>query len=177
MKVALVGAFLIALAGSGSASAMPTDYQPQDGTYFKLSTQFRGTAMSLDVVNGGAHNNEIHLAPDGNFTGQFWHIVQVPGTDYYTLTTKFRGDGMCLDINLPSMRPHLNPCGNYTGQHWYIRHSSAGMQYRRLSNNTQGSDMCLDINPDDNAAEMRPCGNYTGQAWMFGDTGESTPTP
>ncbi|MBL6852959.1 MAG: ricin-type beta-trefoil lectin domain protein, partial [Alphaproteobacteria bacterium] len=85
--------------------------------------------------------------------------------------------GMCLDINLPSMRPHLNPCGNYTGQHWYIRHSSAGMQYRRLSNNTQGSDMCLDINPDDNAAEMRPCGNYTGQAWMFGDTGESTPTP
>ncbi len=156
------------------AWAMPTDYQPQDGTYYKLSTLFRGTDMSLDVVNGGPDDNKIHLAKDGNYSGQYWHIVPVPGSDSYMLTTQFRGNDMCLDINLPSMQPHLNPCGNFTGQRWHITSSFAGPQFRRLTNETQGSRICMDVNPPDNAAQMRPCGRFTGQAWMFTDTGQST---
>ena len=166
---------LAVIALSAAAWAMPTDYQPADGTYYKVSNQVRGTGMNLDVVNGGARNNEILLSPDGNFSGQLWHIAQAPGQNYYTLKTQFGGENMCLDINLPSMRPHLNTCGNYTGQHWHIVSSHAGPDFRALYNDTQGNGTCLDINRDDNAVEMRPCNRSAGQAWMFVDTGKSTP--
>jgi len=31
--------------------------------------------MCLDIFNGGTTNNQPHLAPCANLTGQFWHIT------------------------------------------------------------------------------------------------------
>ena len=34
---------------------------PDSNSYYKLSTQFRGTGMPLDVFNGGPQNNQARL--------------------------------------------------------------------------------------------------------------------
>jgi hypothetical protein len=65
--------------------------------YYKLSTEFRGDGMKLDVFNGGPKNNLTRLEPDQDISGQFWRLVgNRDGT--FRLSTLFRGPGMCLDI-------------------------------------------------------------------------------
>ena len=43
--------------------------------YYKLSTDFRGDGMKLDVFNGGPKNNRTRLEPDQDVSGQFWRLV------------------------------------------------------------------------------------------------------
>jgi hypothetical protein len=76
----------------------PTSAQSVDQSfYYKLSTQFRGNGMKLDVFNGGPKNNLTRLEPDQDVSGQFWRFVgNADGT--FRLSTLFRGRGMCLDI-------------------------------------------------------------------------------
>ena len=45
----------------------------QDGWY-RLTTQFRGPGMCLDIFNGGPDDNQPHLIPCANYSGQFWQI-------------------------------------------------------------------------------------------------------
>ena len=77
--------------------------------YYKLSTQFRGIGMKLDVFNGGPKNNLTRLEADQNVTGQFWQFRRnVDGT--FRLLTQFRGVNMCLDIfngGPNNNQPHL----------------------------------------------------------------------
>jgi hypothetical protein len=54
---------LVALAAYAQAPDGPT----------RLTTEFRGPGLCLDVVNGGPRNNFVELRPCGNFTGQMWH--------------------------------------------------------------------------------------------------------
>ena len=61
---ALATALLLLLAAP--ASAFDTS------VFYKLSTDFRGPGMQLDIANGGAMNNFSHLAPAGNYSGQYW---------------------------------------------------------------------------------------------------------
>jgi hypothetical protein len=65
--------------------------------HYKLSTQFRGEGMKLDVFNGGPKNNLTRLEPDQDVSGQFWRFAG-NGDDTFRLSTLFRGSGMCLDI-------------------------------------------------------------------------------
>ena len=48
---------------------------PDTNFYYKLSTQFRGTGMPMDVFNGGPSNNQARLDKDQNVTGQNWRFV------------------------------------------------------------------------------------------------------
>ena len=48
-----------------SASAQSVD----PSFYYKLSTQFRGNGMKLDVFNGGPKNNLTRLEPDQDVSG------------------------------------------------------------------------------------------------------------
>ena len=90
--------------------------------YYKLSTQFRGDGMKLDVFNGGPKNNMTRLEPDQDVSGQFWRLVRnADGT--FRLSTQFRGPGMCLDIfngGANNNQPQLAPSGNFSGQMWRI---------------------------------------------------------
>jgi len=136
-------------------------------SYYKLSTQFRGTGMPMDVFNGGSRNNQARLDRDQNVSGQNWRFTPA-GNGSWRLTTEFRGAQMCLDINPPTNRPELRPCGNYTGQFWQL--VPAG-NWVRLTTAFRGPGMCLDIDPDANQPELRPCGNFTGQFWRIAATG------
>lgn len=92
MKYATILASIVALVASAiTAQAFDT------GVYYRLSTQFRGPGMSLDVFNGGAKNNMTHLAPAADYSGQHWRLTPA-GNDYYRLKTMFRGEDMCLDV-------------------------------------------------------------------------------
>ena len=115
---------LPAVAGLLAWLSTPASAQSVDPSfYYKLSTQFRGNGMKLDVFNGGANNNQPHLVKCGNFTGQFWNIMVSEDGDRVRLTTKFRGPGMCLDIfngGVNDNQPHVVSCANFTGQLWTL---------------------------------------------------------
>ena len=71
-----------------SANSKPlADFNPKNSvtlqggfdprSYYRLTTQWRGTGKSLDVVNDGTNNNQLILADTGNYEGQFWKITKV----------------------------------------------------------------------------------------------------
>jgi|SRR5215471_15179895 len=111
-------ALLLACLASAPASAQGIDQT----FYYKLSTQFRGSGMKLDVLNGGPKNNMTRLEPDQDVSGQFWRFVGNPdGT--FRISSLFRGPGMCLDIfngGAKDNQSHLTGCGNFTGQFWSV---------------------------------------------------------
>lgn len=137
--------------------------------YYKLSTDFRGDGMKLDVFNGGPKNNRTRLEPDQDVSGQFWRLV-ANGDGTYRLSTLFRGQNMCLDIfngGPNNNEPHLTRCGNYTGQFWKLNEEGGAI---RLTTTFRGPRMCLDIfngGPNNNQPHLARCGNYTGQLWTF----------
>src|SRR5258708_38160715 len=77
--------------------------------YYKLSTQFRGNGMKLDVFNGGPKNNLKRLEAVQDVSGQFWRVVG-HNDGPFRLSTVFGGPTMCLDIFTAGARkqqPHL----------------------------------------------------------------------
>ena len=87
--------------------------------YYKLSTEFRGSEMKLDVFNGGPKNNMTRLERDQDISGQFWRLSESPdGT--FRLSSWFR-PGMCLDIfngGPNDNQPHLARCGHCAIPYW-----------------------------------------------------------
>ena len=165
--------FLSAAAGLATLltlTAPAMSQSPDPGFYYKLSTEFRGPDMSMDVFNGGPKNNQARLDRDQDVSGQNWRFAPT-GDGSFRLTTEFRGPRMCLDINPPTNRAELRPCGNYTGQFWQIVRSGDSV---RLTTAFRGPRMCLDIDPDNNQPELRSCGDYSGQAWTLTRTDSST---
>lgn len=155
--------------------AAPTSAQSIDPNfYYKLSTQFRGPGMKLDVFNGGAMNNLTHLESDQDVSGQFWRFRgNADGT--FRLSTLFRGPSMCLDIFNGGPRdnqPHLAQCANLTGQLWLITVTETADAVR-LTTRFRGPDMCLDIfngGPNDNQPHLAQCADLSGQLWLLTKT-------
>jgi hypothetical protein len=80
-------AAIMGLALGGVAQAAP----------LRIYTQWHGPELRLDVVNGGAFDNFVHLAPAADVSGQAWTMIpDSQGT--FRLTTEFRGKDMCLDV-------------------------------------------------------------------------------
>ena len=138
--------------------------------YYKLSTEFRGSEMKLDVFNGGAKNNMTRLEPDQDVSGQFWRLIENPdGT--FRLSSWFR-PGMCLDIfngGRNDNQPHLTRCGNFTGQFWNIMLAGKGERVR-LTTGFRGPGMCLDVfngGPNNNQPHLARCDDLTGQLWTL----------
>ena len=153
-----------------SASAQSLD----PSFYYKLSTQFRGDGMKLDVFNGGPKNNLTRLEPDQDVSGQFWRFV-ANGDGTFRLMTLFRGPGMCLDIfngGANNNQPHLVRCANFTGQFWNIMVTERG-DLIRLTTKFRGPGMCLDIfngGANNNQPHLVRCADFTGQRWTLTQT-------
>lgn len=169
--------FVMKLAAFAALASTPALAQHfDDGVYYRLTTQFRGPNMALDVYNGGDKDNMTHLTRSRDLSGQYWALSPV-SHGFYRLTTMFRGDDMCLDVFNGGERNnevHLSQCGNYTGQFWKFTPSGDGY---RLTTQFRSRNMCLDIaNGGDNNNEphLAPCGNYTGQFWHLTDSGKRT---
>jgi hypothetical protein len=62
---------VIVLALTGSAATALA--QGLGATPLRLTTEFRGPGMCLDVVNGGPDDGQTELQPCGDFSGQLWH--------------------------------------------------------------------------------------------------------
>jgi hypothetical protein len=177
MRVSILGALLACAMQAMSVEPALAD-MPDSNTYYRLSTEFRGTNLSLDVFNGGDKNNLTHLAPTGSFTGQLWHFTP-QGDGTYRLTTKFRGEKACLDIfngGPNDNQPHLTDCGNFTGQKWIVVEEG---KWIRLKTRFRGNGMCLDISnggPNNDQPHFTPCGNFSGQHWRLAAAGQVVPT-
>lgn len=170
IRATLVG-FLFAI--TALISIPPAFAQNFDsGYYYRLSTQFRGNGSCLDVFNGGANNNMIHLTNCADYSGQYWRLSNA-GNGYYRLSTMFRGVNMCLDIHNGGTfnnQPHLVPCANYSGQFWNIRNEGG---WNRLTTQFRGAGMCLDIfngGQSNNMPHLTGCANYSGQFWSLQQT-------
>jgi hypothetical protein len=153
----------------------PTSAQSVDQSfYYKLSTQFRGNGMKLDVFNGGPKNNLTRLEPDQDVSGQFWRLMG-NGDGTFRLSTLFRGPSMCLDVfngGANNNQPHLVNCANFTGQFWNIIVTEDG-DLLRLTTKFRGPGMCLDIfngGPNDNQPHLANCANLSGQLWTLTKT-------
>jgi len=163
-SIAALGLAFLGLVTPAQAQGPGSDF------YYKLTTQFRGTGMPMDVFNGGARNNQAHLDDDQDVSGQNWRFVPA-GDGSYRLSTEFRGPNMCLDVEPSTNRPELRRCGNFTGQFWQVVRAG---NWVRLKTTFRGPNMCLDIDPDSNQPEFRPCGNFTGQFWKLTQTDQPT---
>lgn len=151
---------------------------PDSNTYYRLSTQFRGTNLTLDVFNGGDKSKLTHLAPVQNATGQLWHFIP-QGDGTYRLTTKFRGENQCLDIfngGANNNQPHLKTCGSFSGQKWLVAQDG---QWVRLKTKFRGDGFCLDIfngGANNDQPYLKPCGDFSGQRWRFAAVEKVVPT-
>ncbi|MEO9528451.1 MULTISPECIES: RICIN domain-containing protein [Alphaproteobacteria] len=168
-KVKLIAAAFVAVLGLGAvvSPAVSASIDPQ--VFYRLTTQFRGNDMCLDVFNGGEKNNMTHLAACADFSGQYWRL-QPAGAGYYRLTTMFRGNSMCLDVYNGGSRnnqPHLTNCADFSGQFWKVTESGG---WSRLTTQFRGAAMCLDIfngGPDNNMPHLANCANFSGQFWKM----------
>lgn len=145
---------------------------PDPSIYYRLSAEFRGPGLSLDVFNGGLKNNLTHLAKRQDVSGQYWRFTPV-GDGSYRVTTMFRGSDMCLDIFNGGSRnnqPHLTPCANVSGQYWFVMVDGPWV---RLATKFRGTGMCLDVfngGEDNNQTHLAPCANFSGQHWVLTPT-------
>ncbi|WP_183513403.1 RICIN domain-containing protein [Methylobacterium brachythecii] len=151
--------FLLGAAGASQAS----DYR-------RLTTQWKGPGMSLDIVNGGARNNFAQIAKTEDVTGQSWKMTNSDG--WLHLTTEFRGAKMCLDVeNGGDMNNFvkLERCENNSGQSWKMMKSSEG-GFVRLTTEFRGPNLCLDIvngGPRNGMAQLTKCEDVSGQLWKM----------
>jgi hypothetical protein len=147
--------------------------------YYKLSTQFRGNGMKLDVFNGGPKNNLTRLEPDQDVSGQFWRF-EGNADATFRLSTLFRGRGMCLDVfngGSQNNQLHLTRCTNLSGQHWNIMEDGDAV---RLTTQFRGPRMCLDIfngGPNNNQPHLAKCSNVSGQLWILTKTDKPLEPP
>jgi len=165
----MIKLFLLAASLLLVQHASPALAQVEEGFYYKLSTQFRGDRMKLDVFNGGAKNNLTRLQADRSVTGQLWRFSSnSDGT--FRMTTLFRGSNMCLDIfngGPNDNQPHLTACANVTGQSWNVTKDG---NFVRLTTKFRGPDMCLDIfngGPNNDQPHLASCTNASGQHWKL----------
>ena len=169
-RATLLGGLLAITSLISTPSAFAQNFD--NGYYFRLSTQFRGSGNCLDVFNGGDKNNMTHLTNCADYSGQYWRLSNA-GNGYYRLSTMFRGINMCLDIHNGGPRnnqPHLVPCANYSGQFWSIRYEGSWI---RLTTQFRGQGMCLDIfngGHSNNMPHLTGCANYSGQFWSLRQT-------
>jgi hypothetical protein len=166
---------LLAVAVLLASPLTPASAQSVDPSfYYKLSTQFRGNGMKLDVFNGGPKNNLTRLEPDQDVSGQFWRFVG-DSEGAFRLSTLFRGPSMCLDIfngGPKNNQPHLVKCGNFTGQFWNIM-VTGDDDWLRLTTKCRGPGMCLDIfngGANNNQPHLVKCADLTGQLWRLTKT-------
>jgi TIR domain/Ricin-type beta-trefoil lectin domain len=156
------------------SSSLPTAQLPDPNIYYRLSTQFRGPNLPLDVFNGGSKNNMTYLSQFQDVSGQYWHFQ--PNNDgSYRLMTMLRGPHICLDIingGPDDNEPHLTDCDNFSGQIWRLQVDGTSM---RLRTDLRGPNMCLDIIPGEpDQPHLAPCGNFSGQLWLLSRTGKRT---
>lgn len=90
--------------------------------YYRLHTIANGVKQSLDVINDGVENVNLHMDDTGNYSGQYWRFDNwsAGGQAYpYRLSNNFTGLDKHLDVYSDTFVAHLAG-GNLTGHHWEL---------------------------------------------------------
>lgn len=148
---------------------------PVAGTFYRLRTQFRGTAECLEA-NGPAssnHNGAAFMDRCQNVTGQVFSFVPVRDNIYRIHARSF-GQERCLEGNQASSDAHngsafMDVCRNVSGQQWKLVPHGDGF---RLQNLFRGDSECLEGNQATSSvrggnAFMDKCQNVSGQVWLL----------
>lgn len=129
---------------------------------YRLSTEFRGDGMCLDV-----NNDRVVLQNCAAVSGQSWRITAGAGGNW-KLSPEFPGNfAKCLDGGDFAV---LANCSNASGQFWNIKPIAGKSGYYTMTSNFLGPTKCLDIvngGQNNNFAQFADCGNRTGQYWKF----------
>ncbi|MFE3190425.1 serine/threonine protein kinase [Nocardia sp. NPDC059240] len=146
-------------------TAAPNTVAPFGTAPVRLSTQYKGLSMCMDVVDRTDLADAAQLEPCDGSTRQQWTVVPV-GSGWVRLHNNARGDGECLDTvgEDDQNRARLQPCGNYTGQFWRITLHPDGVYYE-FTNEYRGTGLCLDVYGDTLAVHLSQCGAYSGEFW------------
>jgi hypothetical protein len=154
-------------------------------TPFRLTTDFRGPTMCLDVYNGGKFNNEVHMTKCGQYSGQKW-----------TATPAAKGPNRRRE-NRVKLPKRLSYCPSEAssrtsragGTAQLLEPGKSDAVARRFADSTptiwakgavtlttefRGAELCLDVTNGgnrNNFVHLKPCGNRTGQLWHVADAG------
>ncbi len=169
---------VLAIAVGASSKPLPnfnrengaaTQQEIDPNSYYRLTTKWQGASKSLDVLNGGNHD-QLRMADTGNFSGQNWKFTPVLD-GYYRLTTEFQGPGKSLDVvndGAGNNKLILGQTGKRTGQAWKI--TPVGGGFNRLTTNWQGIGKSLDVVNDGNKNNqllLVDSGILSGQYWKI----------
>jgi hypothetical protein len=138
--------------------------------FYRLTTQWQGDGMSLDIHDDGKANNTPFLARTGHFSGQMWQLTPV-ANGAYRLTTQWRGTGLSLAFT-EGGRPLLVDTATVPEQAWKV--VPLGNGFHRLTTQAQGDGLSLDIVNDgraNNTLIFAKTGNVSGQMWKLSIAG------
>ncbi|NOK15617.1 RICIN domain-containing protein [Corallococcus carmarthensis] len=131
--------------------------------YYRLTTQWRGDGLSLDIINDGKNNTPI-LAKTAMVPGQRWKLLP-EANGAHRLVTQWRGKGLSL-ANTASNQPLLVDTAAAPEQLWRVTPELDGTL--RLTNLAQDASLSLDILYDGKAnitPILAPTRDVSGQLW------------
>ena len=131
--------------------------------YYRLTNSFLGADPSLDVIPDGSCR--LRMAQTGNYSGQFWKLVD-QGGGTYALRTAYLGDCFSLDVinDGTNNTPWLAATGNYSGQFWTLAPWGDGTY--KLTNAFTGPGTSLDTYRDTHQPFLET-GDHSGQHWTL----------
>lgn len=125
--------------------SLPAATHIESGARYRLTNDFLGDEMSLDVAEDGS--GELYMGDTGPYPSQYWTITAVES--YYKLTTDLLGSGKSLDVvNDGSGRLIMADTGHYTGQLWKFTRDEEDDTFR-LTTEFLGEGKSLDVIEDD----------------------------
>jgi len=143
---------------------------PLPGSWYRLTTQYTGTRLSLAVLNDNGANSsgKLEMADSRNLNNQKWWLQRNPksSSTTYALYTSFLGSEKQLDVySNDKTKPRLAPAGNSSGQIWTIAPWGDGTW--QLTNQYSGKELHLGITAGPTFTPWLAKGDDTGQRWVF----------
>ena len=134
--------------------------------YYRLTNNCLGANTALDVNPDGS--GRLMMAAVGDFSGQYWKLVDLGGGKY-AFRTLYLGDDLSLDIVNDGIdtTPCLAQTGNCSGQSWSVTEWGDGTY--KLTNDFIGPAKSLSTHPDTHAPFI-DTSDHAGQHWTLTQT-------
>lgn len=171
LGIGIHGGFAVMWVGE-EADVMVSAAAPAAEGPIALRNRVTGPARCLDIVNDGK-NDQVHMAPCGDHSGQQWLVERLKGGPYVRLRTRFTGPDRCLEIVNDSRNNNLArmaPCGNRAGQQWSIEPVPGPGYNTWPTTNLTGPENCLAVIAAARRERvgMKPCPDGSpGEPWSL----------
>ena len=136
-----------------------------EDVYYRISTLWRGTNMSLDILKVEGFNTPL-LSNTENVDSQYWKIEMIED-DYYLITNKSLGEYKALNLEKDSHKLILSNIVHSPTFLFAIKY--LGKDLYRINIKFQGDKKSLGIlnDKDDNIPILHETGNFSDQMWKL----------